>query len=50
MQANINIKDKELSEQIQKFRDTRYRHMSMTKLFIHALVELMKREELENGK
>ncbi|MCP4354413.1 MAG: hypothetical protein GY793_02030 [Proteobacteria bacterium] len=45
MQANIWIKDKKLSEDIQKFKDKNYRHMSLTKLFVHALVELMKREE-----
>jgi len=45
MQANIQIKDTELSDKIKKFKKENYPHLSITKLFEHALVELMKREE-----
>ncbi len=45
MQTMIRIKDKKLEDDIKEFNDKHYRHMTLTKLFIHALVELMKREE-----
>lgn len=45
MQANINIKEKDLSDKIRKFKESKYPHLSITKLFVHALVELMKRED-----
>lgn len=44
MQANIMIKDKDLEERIQKFKDKNYPHLTITRLLVHALVELMKRE------
>lgn len=47
MQAKIDIKDKSLSEKIRAFKDGKYPHLSLTKLFVHALVELMKKEGAE---
>ena len=47
MQAKIDIKDKVLAERIRYFKDGRYPHLSLTKLFVHALVELMKKEGAE---
>ena len=45
MQSNIKIDDKKLSDRIEKFKNDKYPHLSITRLFVHALVELMKREE-----
>jgi hypothetical protein len=45
MQLNILIKNKEVSRRIRKFKDKNYPHMPLTKLFIHAVMELIKRED-----
>lgn len=45
MQINIQIKDKKESEEIKKFRDSKYKYLSLPKFFIHAVNELMKREK-----
>ena len=45
MQINILVKDLRLAQRIKKFRERNYPHLPITKLFVHAVVELMKREE-----
>ncbi len=45
MQLNILIKNKEVSERIQSFKEKSYPHMPLTKLFIHAVMELIKKED-----
>ncbi len=45
MQSNINIKDKELSTELKQFQKDNYPDLPMTKLFVRALVEKMKREK-----
>lgn len=45
MQLNILIKNKEVEERINRFKNEYYPHMPLTKLFIHAIMEMIKREE-----
>ena len=45
MQINIQITNDKESEEIKKFKDDKYKYLSMPKFFVHAVNELMKREK-----